>query len=371
MPERISPKSDASKGAFARYLADLKAADIKQLPSERQLAIHFNVSRWTIRKVLKHALEQGLIRREGRKLINALDCSSLAGCGRILFISVGKNGKFTYSAMDRLFNALREEVTGCGGEITHLLTNNRTSPEILEKKINEFDVILLAVVTCRSRRKMNEIFASAKDKVMIQLGGADILIPPERRNSIMPDNYLIGKGAAKLLLDSHCRKPLALWKRSDNRDFSERAQGFCDTLFQANCGGVQSVFWLDQSHYALEAKKLMIWALDHDYDGFFVMSDENISSFASILYDRERKKWRFPLITVDGSQDSQRFDPPICAMGHGIQYCCSAIIETLHDIAEKKFNGVRKLIKPDYHHASSLALPGNDARWLHNHKKER
>lgn len=370
MPERVSPKSDALRGTFARYLAELKAADIKLLPGERKLAEHFNVSRQTIRKVLEQALAQGIIRREGRQLINALENSSLAGCGRILFISVGKNGKFTYSAMDRLYNALQTEVSSCGGEITCFLTNNRTSPETLEKKIREFDVILLAIAACRSPRKMHDIFVSVKDKVLIKLGGADIPVPQELKNFIMPDNYLIGKGAAKLLLDSNCRKPLALYKRCDNQDFSERAQGFCDTLFQAKCGGVQSVFWLNDFRYILETKKLMIWALDHGYDGFFVMSDEKISSFASILYDRERKKWRFPLITVDGSQDSRRFDPPICAMGHGTGYCCAAIIETLHDIAGKKFKGVRKLIKPDYHHASSLALPENDARWLHNHKKE-
>lgn len=356
-------KTVLAKSAFNRYLAELSAAGLTRIAGERTLAARFGVSRQTVRKIISEALVHGKIRRSGRKLFNSLPGGTLAGCGRILFISVGNNGKFFYPAMKRLYDALATEVAAENGDICAFLCNDRTSAERFAIEIGSADVILLAIIACKEKERLSGIISqAAAEKPLIRLCGTDSFVPPEQENFITADNYQIGKCAAKLLMDSRCRKPLAFWKRVDNRNFAERAQGFCDTLFQAKCGGVQSVFWLDPGRYAAEISRLLPWAMEHGYDGFFVMSDEKIGDTADLLYDRTKQQWRFPLVTVDGSQDSRRFDPPVCAVGHGTAYCCTAIMETLQEIADKKFKRVRKLIKPDYHHASSLALPEFDSR---------
>ena len=343
--------------AFRRYLADLSASGTSLVAGERTLAEQFAVSRQTVRQVIAEALASGIIRRSGRRLINTLDAGTLAGCGRILFISVGKGGEFIYPAMKRLYETLAKEVASGGGEIHCFLTGDRLPAEKLAAEIDRAEVILLAIVTCREIEKLPQIIEDAAEKkVVIRLCGTYSFIAPEMDNFITADNYQIGKYAAKLLMDSNCRKPLALWKMADNKNFFDRAQGFCDTLFQAKCGGVQSVFWLNPRKYTADSRMLLQWAMAHGYDGFFVMSDEKIGEIASMLYDRENKKWFYPLVTVDGSGDSQLFDPPVCAVGHGTVYCCSAIMETLHEIADKKFKRVRKLIKPNYHSASSLTF---------------
>lgn len=346
-----------TRSAFRRYLADLSASGTPLVAGERTLAEQFSVSRQTVRKVISEALASGIVRRSGRRLINTLDAGTLAGCGRILFISVGKGGEFIYPAMKRLYETLAKEVVSGGGEIHCFLTGDRLPAEKLAAEICQAEVILLAIVTCREMEKLPRIIAAAAEKkVVIRLCGTHSFVSPEKENFITADNYQIGKCAAKLLMDSNCRKPLALWKMADNKNFADRAQGFCDTLFQAKSGGVQSVFWLNPRKYAADSRILLQWALAHGYDGFFVLSDEKIGEIAAMLYDRENKKWLYPLVTVDGSLDSRRFDPPVCAVGHGTAYCCTAIMETLQEIADKKFKRVRKLIKPDYHHASSLIL---------------
>ena len=340
---------------FCKYLATA-AGRGKVLDSERTMALHFHTSRSTLRKVIAQVEADGLLKRNKDNLLTVnIPPESLLGCGKILFVSVGKNGRFFYPAMERLYCSLEKAVRSRFGNISCFLSGNRVLAAELAAEIAHADVILLGIVDTKDVELLPGVFAAAAPgKIFIRVSGNAGIIPPERNNFILPDNYLIGKTAAKLLVNSGCRRPLTFWRRNIGTDFAARAQGFSDMLFQSKCGGVSSVFWLEQNKYASEGVKLIRWALRNNYDGFFVMSDEKIAAFAGELYDRDGKRWKVPLVTVDGCQDSLRFDPPICAIGHATRQCTDVIMSALEEIANGKFRRIKKLISPDFHNASSL-----------------
>ncbi len=350
---------------FRRYCAERVASGIYVTDCERILADRFHASRGALRKAMSAAEAEGIIRRNGRKTEITISRGTLAGCGKIIFVSPGYMDVYSENAMSRLGRILADRVAREGGTMEKFLLNEKTSLKMYTNALAEANVILVAGSTCKNPALLHEVFSRIpENKIFLRFSGSADHSEEFLRNQIVLDNYLVGVWAAEMLSIAGSKRPVAVWRACVNDAFRLRAQGFSDALRRMGIGGAESVHWVEPGHFmAVKAAARLEWALKAGFDGVFVMSDENISDVSSGFFDSQTGRWSVPLITVNGSLDCMRNSSPVAALGHASERVASYVIDSLHDIAAGRFTGVKTLVKPTFHFTESLDLETNHFKY--------
>ncbi len=296
------------------------------LPSERLLAPEIGASRMTLRKALAQAETEGSVRRDGMRTEIIPSRPPLARCGRMVFVASGCHSVFALPAIERLWARLGPAAIAEGAQLELFLVNAATPIAEWQQRLDDAAVVLTTV---------SAMPESALGKARV----FSLLEAVPAPNGVYLDNLSVGRLAAETLLATGCARPVAIspdYRPYDNTTFHRRLQGFASVLAERGLARPDMTRLLRYPHpgrskseigdrYIREAREVLETAYRDGCDGIFMVCDVDIGSIAMNLLQTGAIPDRLKLLTVNGSGDSMRHEPPISCVNHAT----ATVVETL------------------------------------------
>ncbi len=326
MGKRIYTKYTEICSRLRAYCDESRRNGRMVLPGERELAAVLGTHRPTLAKAIRSALDEGFIRREGKRTEILPDRGLEGRC--ILFVTVGWYSSILWNAFERLYLRLKPIVEGRGGVLKLFLHNRESSEESFDRAFAGADTVLLTIVDgCDSGKaliaRLKE-FSAERPGSVIALSDPWLEAFPD---IIALDNRAVGRIAALCLASCGCRKTVCL---SDNANvmFRKRWEGFQDAF--RGFGSVDlSLLEQGDPESCRRGADTLVKALDSGVDGAFIVTDEQSPLICSGLFRRQAVPGRMKIVTFNGSGQSLGCDPPLAAVNHGTSEEVRLILERL------------------------------------------
>lgn len=329
------------------------------LESERQLTRDFNTCRGTIRKVLKHFEDTGVIRRDNK--INHIITPSQQKY-RYGFITQlhRDSGAFWSAAYARIWMKLclmaREESISV--ELIDFDPDNpNDSPELIASRTKGCSVVINA---CLGYETEQLVHKSVPYVLSLHRNS-----PPPKGMVIAIDDYAVGRMGAEMLLQSGCRASAAVGAFISPRDipFTLRIQGFRDTLEQA---GLQCEVFTpnNPTHNRMDDVALLrdyVSRLpNRGFDSLFFLSDEHCDFIVGDLFHRKLVPDKFSIAAFDGAAVARSHRPAINAISHRTTAIAEQLLIRLRQFENQTFTVTTPmvLIEPQVYGGRSLRRVG-------------
>lgn len=327
------------------------------LPGEIPLAAELGVSRMTLRKALSQVEQDGLIRRDRMKTEIVGRKDVLARCGKIVFVANTCHSTIIHGAVERLWMKMSQVILSHGGQLEFFGVNTETTLDEWKSHFQNGDIFFLTAA-CPENAPL------PLNKIVFSL--LEGLSAPNR---IYLDNYSAGYLAGQTLLRAGCHKLLAIcfdYKVFHNQIFARRMDGFAAALAEAGQRPEEAIRLIPYpsagnlnpeigDRYSSNARKAIEQAVEAGCDGVFVASDEEIGRITGDLFRNRLVPDRVKLLTLNGSGDALRHQPPIGCVSHATDSVVAAIMIQLRLIAENRFTGpVIEAVKPSLYAGHTL-----------------
>ena len=301
------------------------------LPPEIPLAQSLKTSRMTLRKAMASAEMDGWISREGKRTLINVQKHSLRSCGQILFIAPAEHSAFLHPAMERLWLNLFPEVRILDGMISCLLVDRSLSCENFEEAVENADIILLTTFIPWIGEQLQELFRFRDQKIIIALSDSYI---GYCCNQIALDNTAVGRLAAQTLLHAGAKKTLILSDTSGTAH-RKRVAGCRSVLHEYGCAAGLFIKrkGIPNPLFYMMCRDRVNQACGAGYDSLFLTSDEGIEVILMDLFAAGEIPKRIKVITVNGSGQALRHNPPITCVSHATQGVVAALLHRLKLIA--------------------------------------
>ena len=325
------------------------------LPPETTMARQFSTSRMTLRKALETASMNGLITRENKRTtINTVPYPNLRQCGKMLFVACTIGQNFYFPAVERLWLHLLPEIRLNLGGISLLAVDPDLDIDVVDEAVRHADLIFLTTnVFAQSAQEYFNAMLKKAEKAVFGLFDPFFNRCPY---GITLDNLEVGRLAAEALYQSGTRKVIVF---SDNpkNPHTDRIRGF-RAEFSRRGGEVVLAAKrkeIPQPVYYLACRTRIMEAYENGCDGAFLTSDEGIDIILMDLFKYHLIPEKFKVISVNGSGQALRHNPPISCVNHATT---EVVAEILRQLQEWGKNPVHRpfhiKVKPDLYKTNSI-----------------
>ena len=315
------------------------------LAPERELAEKLHVSRNTLRKAIATLMEEGVLSRDGYKTYIRQGYHNLARLGKIIFVAHGADGHFSYDAIERLWNMLEPLLKKKSANISLCFARSDEDFERVMPRLAQADVLILSSLphSMQLYRQLQELRHSKKTIGVLEE------LSPYTQSLISLDNDAVGRLAANTLINQGCRKVFCIWELvHTNQNLCSRAKGFMNVLEEKGLGSVTNVFWVPRDHGEIIApmRRFITQCVNEDYDGVFLLSDENIGEILAPLFANGAIPDKLKVVTTDGTNSARRHQPPIPCISHANDDVALQLFDYLCDLAAGKKASVIIKVRP-------------------------
>ncbi len=321
----------ACKEAFRKLceLVDSQSnAEGLSLPSERDMAKDFNVSRMTLRKAISRAIEQGIIIKAARGYISA---SSTTSCenANIIFFSSGR-GVPSNRVWGRVLSHLAKK--GAESSITvhpWMIYDQKISPALLQDKLKELKNPFVVFSTNQSSELMDLTMQEGIPCFML-----DKQFHRSGMNLICLDNYQTGQKSAEYLIKQNCRNILILHDQLFNSysPFQQRDKGFRERCQKESGINLTTKTLNTKFYYAGKSNfdELVENISPAEYEGIYVYTDEGLLMFVEAL----SQKCDLPeIITLFGNGNLNDRTLPVAYLDHAEEKIADQILHAIKNIS--------------------------------------
>ncbi len=325
------------------------------LGGERQLALDFNASRVTIRKVLTELENSGLIVREkiGTRILPEQRQKFRYGYVATVHHD---SGSFWYDFYRRVWQRLSLLAAESGFEIEFFGYDPEDPEEPMERFLARLDGVDV-IFPDLSVKELSAAFLDRKREIVyLNSSGWQKDAP-----LISLDDAAVGRLAARLLLDAGCRRAAAVSVlcHPGNVPFERRAENFCAAMAAA---GAEAEFHPEYKGSRLaqvDALHRYVNGLaERGFDGIFFMSDEYCDLIASELFQAGMVPEKISLVAFDGSSTARAHHPPFTTIGHGSRQMAEEILRVVNRYetlpAKDRLQPEIRMITPDVYPGRTL-----------------
>jgi len=328
------------------------------LGGERQLALDFNASRVTIRKVLTELENSGLIVREkiGTRILPEQRQKFRYGYVATVHHD---SGSFWFDFYRRVWQKLSRLAAESGFEVELFGYDPEDQEEPLEQfltRLDGVDVIFPDI----AQKELHDALRERKGGIVyLHTGGKK-----EGAPLITLDDAEVGRLAARLLLDAGCRRAAAVSMlcHPGNIPFGRRAENFRAAMAAA---GAETEVYTEYEGSRLSqvnALNRYVESLpERGFDGIFFMSDEYCDLIASGLFQAGMVPEKVSLVAFDGSSTARAHHPPFTTIGHGSSRMAEEILRMVNRCetlpAKDRLVPEIRMITPDVYPGRTLRKP--------------
>lgn len=325
------------------------------LGGERQLALDFNASRVTIRKVLAELENSGLIAREkiGTRILP--EQRQKFRYGYIATVH-HDSGSFWFDFYHRVWQKLSRQAAEAGFEIEFFGYDPEDPEEPLEQflaRLDGVDVVFPDV----ARGELHDALRERKDRV-VYLNSA---MWKEGAPLISLDDAAVGRLAARRLLEAGCRRAAAVSVlcHPGNIPFERRAEHFRAAMTAAGAEAEVHAEYEGSRLAQVDALHRYVNGLaERGFDGIFFMSDEYCDLIASGLFQAGMVPETISLVAFDGSSTARAHHPPFTTIGHGSGRMAEEILRVVNRYetlpAKERLAPEIRMITPDVYPGRTL-----------------
>jgi len=339
MPKRAYKKYGEVYFDLEKFCRKHRQNDSPCLPPERELAQILKTSVMTLRKALERGQMDGLLIREGRRLVISRQDRNLYGFGKILFIEQGFYGKPVLGAINRLYQELALRMLALKADFGFYQLNGGTDLKDLERACSRAAVLIAGLFTSDPALNLKVI------EILKRQQGRKLVIAVSDpnlgffNNFCALDNVAVGRKAVETLLAAGCTK-LGVVSCNNSSITCKRLVGMEKGCIAA---GVPLYYFNGRTK-----PELLKMVTGSGCDGIFFTTDEEISTklkdfFAvpGLIPDRLK------VLTLHGSGESLLCQPPIACINHATDQVADGIISyLLAKVGNSEQPPLRKLVTP-------------------------